>query len=167
MILVWGMNLTIERMKGKSVSRSVPDPKGGPDDRAAILLSDILGSVWLLIAFLALIGFYLLWNFGLIKGLQPFDEAPFNVLDTILSIFAIVLSVAVLISQKRQRRLEKIREQVEFEVNVRAEHEITKILEMLHTIQQKLGITNNDQELEEMKKKTDIADIHEKIRKNS
>ncbi|MEO3407616.1 DUF1003 domain-containing protein [Mucilaginibacter sp. CAU 1740] len=127
-------------------------------------LSDILGSVWFLIACLLLIVFYIAWNSGWIAGLKPFDASPFNVLDTILSIFAIVLSVTVLISQKTQRRQEKIREQVEFEINVRAEHEITKILEMLHEIQQKMGIKRNDQELEEMKKETDIADIHQKVK---
>lgn len=48
---------------------------------------------------------------------------------------------------ERQRKLEKIREQLEFEVNVRAEHEITKVLEILQDIQLKMGIHKKDEEL--------------------
>jgi uncharacterized membrane protein len=104
---------------------------------------------------------------GVFPGLRPFDPSPFDKLDTILSIFAIVLSVTVLISQKRQRRMEKIREEVEFEINVRAENEITKILEMLHEMQQKMGIKKSDKELEEMKKRVDVGALHEKIKKKT
>lgn len=147
--------------------RSVIEPAAGPADRVALFISDILGSTWFLIIFLALIGGYMAWNTGLIAGLKPSDPAPFNVLDSILSVFAIVLTISVLISQKRQRRLEKIREQVEFEVNVRAENEITKILEMLHDIQRKMGIDKSDHELEEMKEKLDINEIHEDIKRKA
>ena len=48
--------------------------------------------------------------------------------------------------------MDKIRQQVDFEVNVRAEHEITKVLNMLHEVHQKLGLNSDtDTELEEMK----------------
>lgn len=47
--------------------------------------------------------------------------------------------------------MENIRQQVEFEVNIHAEKEITKVLEMLHDIHKKLGIQNTeDTELENM-----------------
>ena len=51
----------------------------------------------------------------------------------------------------------------EFEVNVRAETEITKMLEMLHDIQRKLGIYKNDPELEKMKETIDLDELHKKI----
>lgn len=63
--------------------------------------------------------------------------------------------------------MEKVREQLEFEVNVRAETEITKILEMLHDIQRKMGINKSDNELEEMKKELDIDKLHENIKKKT
>lgn len=106
------------------------------------------------------------WNLRVVPGLKPFDPSPFPKLDSILSITAIFLSVSVLISQNRQRKLEKIRERVEFEVNVRAENEITKILEMLHEVQLKMGIHKDDQELEEMKEKIDVNQLHEHIKNN-
>lgn len=136
-------------------------------DRIALRTADLLGSFWFLAGFLAAILCYLIWNTGLLPGLKPFDRKPFDVLDTVLSVFAIVLSISVLISQRRQRRMEQVREQVEFEVNIRAENEITKILEMLHEIQQQMGISKPDKDLEEMKKELDIDQLHRDIQDKS
>lgn len=152
-------------MKKKLTLGSAIEPATGPSDRVANFISDMLGSLWFLFGCLALIACYVFWNSGYLKSVQPFDPSPFNILDTILSVFAIILSVSVLISQKRQRRLEKIREEVEFEVNIRAEKEITKILTMLQDIQARLGIAKSDQELDEMKKELDIKELHEHIKK--
>ncbi len=83
-------------------------------------------------------------------------------LTMIVSLFAIILTVAVLISQNREGRMNSLRQQIEFEVNVHAENEITKVLAMLHEIQIKLGISNKkDTVLEEMKETLDIQKIHE------
>lgn len=60
--------------------------------------------------------------------------------------------------------MNSVRQQIEFEVNVHAETEITKVLEMLHEIQKKLGINiTTDTELEEMKETLDIGQLHEKL----
>ena len=82
----------------------------------------------------------------------------------IVSLFAIILSVAVLISQNREGKMNSLRQQIEFEVNVHAENEITKMLMMLHEIQIKLGISNRDDSLlEEMKEPLDIQKIHDQL----
>ncbi|HEY9001575.1 MAG TPA: DUF1003 domain-containing protein [Mucilaginibacter sp.] len=135
-------------------------------ERAAITITDFFGSVGFLVFSLLFLIFYLAWNLGWLPILRPFDPFPFNGLDSVLSIFAIILSVCVLISQKRQRRIEKVREQVEFEINIKAETEITKMLEMLHEIQKKMGIDKKDPELEEMKETTDIQQLHRHIDEN-
>lgn len=82
----------------------------------------------------------------------------------IVTLFSIILSVSVLINQKREGKMNSVRQQIEFEVNVHAETEITKVLEMLHDIQKKLGINiTTDTELEEMKETLDIGQLHEKL----
>jgi|GEM_PF-906500 len=136
-------------------------------DRTAITITDLFGSLpFLSIILLALI-IYLLWNLNFLPVLQPFDPYPFNGLDSVLAIFAVILSICVLISQNRQRRVEKVREQVEFEINIRAETEITKILGMLHEIQKKMGIDKSDPELEKMKEATDLEQLHRHIDRNN
>jgi uncharacterized membrane protein len=133
-------------------------------DRLAIYIMNVFGSITFLIFCLLFFILWILWNLNLLPGLEPFDSYPFPLLEMAVSLFAIVLSVTVIINQNRKSRIDKISSQVEFEVNIRAEEEITKILNMLHQIQQHLGIeVLNDNELEEMKEPTDISRIHENL----
>ncbi|MFD0941063.1 DUF1003 domain-containing protein [Pedobacter boryungensis] len=130
-------------------------------DRIAHYITNIFGSIAFLISFLIATAGWIIYNSGMIKGIKPIDPDPYSKLELFLSAFAIFLSTAVLISQKRQARLEKIAEQVEFEVNLRAEKEVTKVLGMLQAIQEKLGIVNNDPELKKMMKELDTKKIHD------
>ena len=133
-------------------------------DKLAVFVINVLGSMIFLLCCIITFAIWICWNTHLIPGVKAFDPFPFSTLEMSVSIFAIILSVSVLINQNRQGRIEKIRQQVEFEVNVRAEHEITKILSLIHDMHLKMGLsTQNDQELEQMKEKTDINDIQQSV----
>ena len=134
-------------------------------DHIAVLIIRTFGSMLFLMCCLILFTVWICWNMGLLHPLKPFDPFPFPILEMGVSIFAIILSVSVLINQNRQGRIEQISKQVEFEINVRAEHEITKVLTMLHEIHLKLGLGEQkiDTELEEMKEQIDIKQLHQAI----
>jgi uncharacterized membrane protein len=132
-------------------------------DHVSLFITGILGSMKFLCTCLGIFLLWILWNTNHIPGLVPFDPYPFPGLEMGVSIFAIVLSISVLISQNRQGRMEKIRQQVEFEVNILAENEVTKVLTMLHEIQKKMGINSRDRELEEMKENIDIDRLHKEV----
>jgi len=135
----------------------------GPIDKFAVIITDILGSMTFLFCCALLFSVWIIWN---LYASKPFDPFPFPILEMTVSLFAIILSVSVLINQNRQGRVDKMKQQVEFEVNVRAESEITKVLSMLHEIHQKLGLNSvEDKELEKMKESTDVKQIHETIAK--
>jgi uncharacterized membrane protein len=137
--------------------------KGIPD-HFGIRITGVLGSLWFLAGYIITFIVWICWNLNLLPGLKPFDPFPFPILELVVSIFAIVLSVSVLVNQNRQGRIEKIKRQVEFEVNIRAETEITKVLTMLHEIQQKMGLANAvDKELEDMKEPIDIKQLHQTL----
>jgi uncharacterized membrane protein len=137
-----------------------------PTDRFATAIASAFGSITFLITCIL---FFIAWAIGnarLVPALKPFDAFPFPILEMLVSLFAVILSVSVLINQNRQGKMEKLQQQVEFEVNVRAEEEITKLLAMLHEIQQHLCIKHKeDKELEKMKETTDIHEIHKTIDK--
>lgn len=136
-------------------------------DRLAVLIINSLGSMIFLLLAVSTFTLWIVWNTGLIHGLKPFDPFPFPTLEMSVSIFAIVLSISVLINQNRQSRIEKIRQQVEFEVNVRAEHETTRILELVHEMYHKMGLLSQyDRELEKMKEKTVISEIQQSVDEN-
>ena len=134
-------------------------------DKMSVFTVGLFGSMRFLLSCMLFFVLWICWNTKLLQ-LTPFDPFPFPILEMSVTIFAIILSVSVLINQNRQGRMDKIRQQVDFEINVRAEEEITKVLNMLHAIHQKLGIdTSDDKELEEMKENVDVKKIHESIDK--
>lgn len=144
---------------------NLQDKKSGAD-KLAIVITNTFGSLRFLCLCLVFFVIWIAWNTNLLPGLRPFDRYPFAGLEMVVSVFAIILSVSVLMSQNRQSRMEKLRQQVEFEVNVRAEHEITKLLHMLHAIQKKMGIAEKDGELETMKEDIDLQKLHRQVDKH-
>jgi uncharacterized membrane protein len=134
-------------------------------DTISEFITKTFGSLAFVLIYLIFTLGWIAWNENWISGLKPFDRFPYPELEIILSAFAIFLSIMVLISQKRQARLEKIAQQVEFEVNLRSENEITKVLQMLLKIHEKLGIEHHDPELEKMMEQLDTEKLHQEQRK--
>jgi CRP/FNR family cyclic AMP-dependent transcriptional regulator len=62
-------------------------------------------------------------------GLPAFDPYPFGLLTMIVSLEAIFLSCFVLISQNRQTEKDRIRSDIEYEVNIKAELEVAHLHE--------------------------------------
>ena len=62
-------------------------------------------------------------------GLPQFDPYPFGLLTMIVSLEAIFLSCFVLISQNRQAEKDRVRSDIEYEVNIKAELEIAHLHE--------------------------------------
>jgi len=62
-------------------------------------------------------------------GIRAFDPYPFGLLTMIVSLEAIFLSCFVLISQNRQAEKDRVRSDIEYEVNIKAELEIAHLHE--------------------------------------
>ena len=71
-------------------------------------------------------------------GVDQFDPFPFGLLTMIVSLEAIFLSCFVLISQNRQAAKDKIRSDVEYDVNIKAELEIAHLHEKVDHIHEQL-----------------------------
>jgi uncharacterized membrane protein len=72
----------------------------------------------------------------------------------------------VLISQNRSSKIDELREEIDLQINVRAEQEITRMIIMLDQIYEKLGLgEEDDAELILMKQKTDLGSIEKSILK--
>ena len=134
-------------------------------DVSTRFLTKSFGSVWFLNTNVVFVFVWIILNVGLIPGVRPFDPYPFYLLLMIVAFSASFLAIVVLINQNQQGRMADVRQRIEFEINVRAENEITKILIMLDELHTKLGISKvkTDKELEKMKEKTDITKIKEDV----
>src|SRR6185503_1452611 len=71
-------------------------------------------------------GWFIVWVIinTLPVGIRAFDPYPFGLLTMIVSLEAIFLSCFVLISQNRQAEKDRVRSDIEYEVNIKAEMEI-------------------------------------------
>ncbi len=113
--------------------------------------------------------FFVIWFFanGGFFGNRPFDPYPFNFLTMTVSLEAIFLSIIVLISQNKQSKIADIRQQIDFEINVRSEEEITKILELMDRLCKAQGIHIKDPELEKMKERIDLEKMQAQAEKEN
>jgi len=70
----------------------------------------------------------------------PFDPYPFTFLTLVVSLEAIFLSTFILISQNHDTELAERRNHLDLQINLLAEQENTKILELLQAIAGKVGV---------------------------
>lgn len=89
---------------------------------------------------------WVMWNLGFIPGLQPFDPFPFGLLTMIVSLEAIFLSTFVLISQNREQKVNSIRDEIDSQINLYQEQELTQVLRIVHRIEKHLGLRDEDEE---------------------
>lgn len=99
---------------------------------------------------LLLFGSWVLVNLRLVGGPKPFDPNLVT-LATFASVEAIFLSTFVLISQNRAARSADQRADLDLQISLLAEHEITRLVHLVAAIAQKLEIEGaRDPELDEL-----------------
>lgn len=134
------------------------------------IIADWLANSFGTVSFLLLNGAiflaWLLYNSSVMEGIVPFDPFPFNLLTTVVSLEAIFLAIIVLISQNRAAKIDQLRQEIDLQLDLISEQEITKIMEMLKKIMehQHLNISR-DATLREMLKPTDAQDIESELEK--
>ncbi len=75
---------------------------------------------------------------NLITGRNGFDPFPFGLLTLIVSLEAIFLSTFVMLSQNRQAKHADLRADLDYEINVKAESEISEIKDLLLELQKQI-----------------------------
>ncbi|HJU83830.1 MAG TPA: DUF1003 domain-containing protein [Holophagaceae bacterium] len=103
--------------------------------RIADWIADFSGSM----SFLALNALWFgLWIWLNVSGMWRFDPYPFGLLTMIVSLQAIFLSIFVLLAQNRQASKDRIRADIEYEINVKAELEVAHLHEKLDGLREEL-----------------------------
>ncbi len=102
---------------------------------------------------------WILWNTGWL-GLPAFDPYPFGLLTMVVSLEAIFLSMFVLISQNRMSELSEQRSDLDLQINLLSEYEVTKLLKIADAIADHLGLEiGTDPELDELEKEIVPEDL--------
>lgn len=121
------------------------------------------GTIGFLIINLGIFTSWILINSGKIPSIPIFDPYPFVLLITFVSLEAIFLAIVVLISQNRENQMSALREELQIQVELFAEKELTKILFLLKKIMDAQGIKYKDEELDEMLNEVDTSYIERKL----
>ncbi len=107
---------------------------------------------------------WILINTGIVPVVPVFDPYPFGFLTMMISIEAIFLSLLILIGQNRQSVVADLREEMNFQITVQSEQEVTKLLKLVKEIHEHQGLARKrDSELEQMTKKLDTTKLEAEI----
>ncbi|HEX8226035.1 MAG TPA: DUF1003 domain-containing protein [Allosphingosinicella sp.] len=124
-------------------------------ERLAEAITRFTGSLRFVYVHLALYGGWIVANLGWIPGFRPWDPT-FVVLAMIASVEAIFLSTFVLISQNRMAEESERRASLDLQINLLAEHEVTRLMTLVSAIAHKLEVDHPaPEEIEELKR--DVA----------
>ncbi|HEX8984783.1 MAG TPA: DUF1003 domain-containing protein [Bryobacteraceae bacterium] len=131
-------------------------------------VADLIGSFAGSMSFVGLhVVLYTLWiviNLGLVPGIRPFDPYPFMLLNMSVSLEAIFLSTFVLIKQNRMSRRADQRENLDLQVNLLAEREMTLVLQMLKRISTRLEIHFSNEDLDELTEETSVEALASELK---
>ena len=120
-------------------------------DKLADAVTAFAGSLRFVWIHILLFGGWIVWNVGWL-GLKPFDPS-LVVLAMAASVEAIFLSTFVLISQNRMAALADKRADLDLQVSLLAEHEITRLVTLVTEIAKKMDIqAAHDPEILELAK---------------
>lgn len=120
------------------VARNVNEEMGAPStfgEKLSDFLTRVAGDIRFVYFNFAWFAIWIILNTSIIPGLEAFDPFPFGLLTMMVSLEAIFLSLFVLISQNRQTAREKVRNDIEYEVNLKAEVEIRELSDKVEKMQ--------------------------------
>jgi uncharacterized membrane protein len=125
-------------------------------DRIADAVTKFAGSMGFVYLHLAVVGVWVVVNTGLLPRAVPRFDPTFVILATAASVEAIFLSTFILISQNRMQALADKRSNLDLQVSLLAEHEVTRLVTLVTALARKMGVEEaSDPELPELAR--DIA----------
>ncbi len=127
-------------------------------------LTLVFGSMIFLVINVVWFVVWIIINVGLIPSIKPFDPFPFGFLTMVVSLEAIALAIIVLISQNRAAKIADLREEVDLHIDMMAEAELTKLLQLVTKLAEKQGINlSGDSELQEMLEPSDTEQLQQAL----
>lgn len=124
------------------------------EERLARAITRFTGSMRFVYLHALVYGFWIVANLGFVPQIRPWDPT-FVVLAMVASVEAIFLSTFILITQNRMAESADRRAELDVQIGLLAEHEITKLVQMVSAIAERAGVPPAPGEVEELKR--DVA----------
>lgn len=138
------IDVLLQRREKEEAHKSV-------EDKIADAITAFTGRMTFVYIHLCLFGGWISWNLGWL-GLQPFDPT-FVVLAMFASVEAIFLSTFVLISQNRMNVQADKRADLDLQISLLTEHEVTRLIMIVNKLADKLEVEiPEDVDIQELEK---------------
>jgi uncharacterized membrane protein len=145
----------LHRKKQEDKSKSL-------EEKIADAVTRFTGSMQFVYIHIVLIGAWIFWNLGWF-GLEKFDPS-FVILAMAASVEAIFLSTFVLISQNRMNKQADKRAELDLQISLLTEHEVTRLITIVTEIARKMKIEHgHEDEIEELAKEVHPAKMLDTI----
>lgn len=135
-----------------------------PGERVADAIANFAGSLAFFVVHVVIVASWILINAGAIPFIPPFDPFPFILLSATFSVEAIFLSTFVLMKQNRMSRQTDQRAQLDLQINLLAEREMTLVLQMLQSIATRLGVRPTSDEIQHLSEETPVETLASELR---
>lgn len=114
-------------------------------DWAADQIAELGGSWKFIIAAVVFFNLWMLIN-AVLLGNQGFDPYPFLLLSTALNMVAALQAPIIMMSQNRQSQKDRLRADLDYQVNLKNELALTEILQRLKRLEEEQSKTTNEHE---------------------
>ncbi|PWC36126.1 DUF1003 domain-containing protein [Azospirillum sp. TSO35-2] len=144
-----GLSAVLERnIQALQSRRKREEVEATFETRIAEAITRFTGSMRFVYLHLALFGVWIIANLGWIPGIPTWDPS-FVILAMMASVEAIFLSTFVLISQNRMAEVSDKRADLDLQISLLAEHEVTRLVTLVSSIADHLGVKSEvDAELD-------------------
>src|SRR5215208_5855239 len=139
-----GLSSVLERnIQSLEDRRLREEADASAQERIADAITRFTGSMLFVYLHLGVFGFWIVANLGWVPGVPQWDES-FVVLAMTASVEAIFLSTFVLISQNRMAAAADKRADLDLQISLLAEHEITRLVQLVSAMAARMGIREGE-----------------------
>lgn len=146
-----GMSSVLDRnIKRMRERRQQEDAAASLSERFSDRITNFAGSMTFVVIHTVAYGAWIVVNLGWLLDVRPFDPS-FVILAMEASVEAIFLSTFVLISQNRMMGAAAKQSDLDLQINLLSEHELTRLVKLVDAIALKMGVEAVERsELEEI-----------------
>jgi uncharacterized membrane protein len=136
-------------------------------DRTADRITAFTGSVRFVYLHAVIFGAWIIINLGWVPFIKPFDSS-FVILAMVASVEAIFLSTFVLITQNRMAEMAEKRADLDLQISLLAEHEITRLVTLTRAMAARMGLEeSHDPELSELARDVEPEKVLDRIEEHT
>ena len=128
--------------KPKLITKLPPLPESTLGDRIADHIAEFGGSWAFILCFFGIMGSWIIFN--TIHYFHPFDRPPFILFNLILSMLAAIQAPIIMMSQNRREIRDRLRDELDLEVDIEAGENIKILLEEVKEIKCTLKKLSNN-----------------------